>query len=196
MSGQFYKNTKFKSKILDFFRKNKEILDIIIFGSAVKGKEKPNDIDVLVLFKDKKDLDISYELKKSLEKEFKLNFEIVSKSYNEVFSISFKAREAIISEGYSVVYSRYISEGFGYNAFMLFKYSLKGLNKSQRMRFYYSLYGRTKEQKGVLSVLNAKKFSESLILCPLEKINQMDGFFENWKISFESFPVLIPSRIR
>ena len=54
MSKEQLKNTKLKSELKDFLKKNRHILlDIIIFGSFIKGKEKPNDIDILILYKDK-----------------------------------------------------------------------------------------------------------------------------------------------
>ena len=58
-----------KFEIIKFYKKNKDIiLDIIIFGSFIKGKENPKDIDILILYKNKKDIEKSYELKKLLKK--------------------------------------------------------------------------------------------------------------------------------
>src|SRR3989344_1739284 len=74
MSKILLKNIKFLYEINEFYNKNKDkIIDIILFGSAIKGKENPRDIDLLILFKEKKDLDLSYELKKRLKK-FKIIF--------------------------------------------------------------------------------------------------------------------------
>jgi len=194
MSEELWKNTKFKSKVKNFFNKNKEkILDIVLFGSSVKGKEKPNDIDILIIYKEKKDIDLSYELKKSL-KEY--NAEITDKTYLDLFDESFNARESILSEGYSLVNDNFLSQGIGYLNMFLFKYELKGFNKSERMRFYYSLYGRTKEQKGVLKELDSVKFSETIILCPISNSEKMKEYLENWNVKFIEFPILIPSRIK
>lgn len=61
MLGKQSTSTKLKSEIKRFFIKNKDILlDIIIFGSFIKGKEKPNDIDLLILYKNKKNLEKSH----------------------------------------------------------------------------------------------------------------------------------------
>ncbi len=47
MLKELLKNTKFLSDIRTFYRKNeKELIDIILFGSATKGKSKPSDIDL------------------------------------------------------------------------------------------------------------------------------------------------------
>lgn len=191
---KLWKNTKFLKEMDKFFEENKnKIIDIILFGSSVKGKEKPRDIDVLVLFKDKKDLDLSYKLRKDLEKKnFKI--EITSKTYKELFNPAFKARESILSEGFSLIQRKFLSEGCGYMNFILFKYELKNLNKSNRMRFYYSLYGRGKE-KGMLKELNLTKFSETILLCPVQSENEIKDYLEKWDIKYIEFPILIPKRI-
>ena len=195
MLRELLKNTKFKYKISDFFNKNKEdILDIILFGSSARGKEKPGDIDILILYKTKKNIDSSYRLRKEIEKN-RYNIEVTDKTYKELFDESFKAREAILSEGYSLVFNRFLSEGLGYLTLALFKYELKGFNKSTRMRFYYSLYGRGEGQKGMLNELNLIKFSDTILLCPIEKTERMKEYLESWKINFINFPVMIPSRL-
>ena len=196
MLKELLKNTKFNYETKDFFNRNKEkILDIILFGSIVRGKEKPRDIDLLILYKNKKDIDLSYELKKKLEKSG-CTIEIIDKSYMELFEESFKAREAVLSEGYSLIYGKFLSEGLGYMKLTLFRYKLKGLNKSERMRFYYSLYGRGKGQEGMLKELSAVKFSETILLCPIENTERMKEYLENWKIKFIEFPIMIPSRLK
>ena len=192
MSNELLKNKKFCSEITNFFNKNKDILlDIVLFGSSVKGKNTPNDIDLLIIYRDKKNLDKSYELKKIL-KDFPV--EIIDKGYVELFEESFNARESILSEGYSIIFKRSLSQGWGYLSIILFKYELSGFGKSDRMRFYYSLYGRN--SVGILKSCNASKFSESIILCPTDSSEKLREFFRNWKISYSDFPIMIPERIK
>lgn len=196
MSKELLANTKFKSKVKEFFERNKDkIIDIILFGSSVKGKKEPSDIDILLIHKDKKDLDVSYALKKSLNS-FGLNLQIIDKTYPELFKDAFQAKEAFLSEGYSLVYEHFLSVGLGYMGFILFKYELKGFNKSKSMRFYYSLYGRNKSEEGMLKKLKAIKFSNSIILCPLESCEELKDYMHTWEIQYTDFPVLIPSRLR
>lgn len=192
---KLWKNTKFLNEIKVFFKENKsKLIDIILFGSVVKGKEEPKDIDLLVLFKEKKDLDLSYKLRKKLEKKnFKV--EIISKTYKELFESVFKAREAILSEGFSLIYKKFLSEGFGYINFILFKYELRKFSKSDRMRFYYSLYGRGKE-KGMIKKLNLIKFSETILLCFIEFENKVMEYLDAWKIEYIKFPILIPCGVK
>lgn len=180
-SKKFYSNNK------------KEVLDILLFGSSVKGKEKPNDLDILIIFKENKNLSLAYEFRKLIESAVKLPTEIVSKSYLELFKKEFVAREAILSEGYSLINSVPFSEGLGYKSKVMFNYTLKGKTKSERMRFYYSLYGRN--TPGILQKLKAIKYTDTVILCPTEKQSEMREFFNHWKIKFKETPLLIPKRL-
>jgi len=194
MSKNLLINTKFKNEIKSFFKKNNEILDIILFGSSIKGKDKPNDIDILILYKNKKDINLSYELRKKLNKiGFKVS--ISDKTYKTLIDGTFTPTEAIFSEGYSIIYDKFIANGIGYLSLTLFKYNLKPLNKSQRMRFYYSLYGRNK-QKGIIKEFNLVKFSDTILLCPTENIEILKEFFKTWKIETLNFPIMIPSRLK
>lgn len=195
MLKELLKNTKFKSEIKLFYQKNKEsVVDLILFGSVVKGKSKPNDIDLLVIFKNKINLDLSYSLRKSLEK-LKFRIEITSKTYQDLFNPNFKARESFLTEGYSLILNQFISSGLGFDNFILFQYNLKNLNKSKRMMFYYALHGRKKTDTGILKKFDSKKFSENLILTPVMQEEQMKDFLNSWRLDFKSFPVLMPKRI-
>jgi predicted nucleotidyltransferase len=196
MSKELLKNTKFLSEIKKILKEhNQEILDIILFGSCMKGKEKPKDIDLLVIYKSNKNIDTSYELKKNLKSQGFV-VEITDKTYEELLNGSFKAIEGILGEGFSFKSKKLLSESLGYLNFNLFKYNLKRLNKSEKMRFYYSLYGRTKNQQGIIKSLNSIKFSDSIILCPIDKSEEMSEYLKNWNISYTQFPILIPSRLK
>ncbi len=195
MLKKLLKNTKFRTSVNQFFNKNKdELFDIVLFGSSLRGKSNPQDVDILILYKNKKDIDLSYEFRKEIEK-IGFDVEIIDKTYKDLLDPSFKAREAFLAEGYSLVYDNFLSRGLGYMNFVLFKYELKGFSKSNRMRFYYSLYGRN-GQKGVLKELSAIKFSGSIILCPVQSSEGIKEYLQSWDIDFIEFPLLIPDRLR
>src|SRR3989344_1657843 len=62
------------------FEKEK-LFDIILYGSAVKGKDEPRDIDIVIIFFDeevRKRLDIAQEFKKYLPKELKLDIQTLN----------------------------------------------------------------------------------------------------------------------
>ncbi|MBN1503080.1 nucleotidyltransferase domain-containing protein [Candidatus Woesearchaeota archaeon] len=187
-------NTKFLSNLKEVYNQHREeILDIILFGSSVKGKDKPGDIDILVVYKDKEDLEISYKLKKMLQE---YNVEVVSKTYETLISKSFKAREAYLTEGISLIRKKSIAESLGFFNGIMFKYSLKGKTKSNRMRFYYSLYGRNKNDKGIIHKYNLIKFSETILLSPVQESENIREFFKLWDIKYKEFPILMPERLK
>lgn len=194
MSKELLKNTRFVSEVKRFYEGNQsKIIDIILFGSSVRGKENPSDVDILIVYKDKEDLDLDYELKKGLNNAG-INAQITSKKYIDLSKPSFQAREAVLSEGYSLINNVFISRGLGYSNMRLFRYELKTLDKSGRMRFYYALYGRNGSE-GILKALGGFKFAETIILCPIENSEQMKEFLERWGINHLEVPVLIPSNI-
>jgi predicted nucleotidyltransferase len=185
-------NKKSISKLKAFYKKNSgELLDIILFGSTIRGKDKPNDMDIILIFRNKESEETSYNLRKLLEDE---NPEIISKKYDTMFQDNFIAKEAILKEGFSIAYNDFLSKKAGYNNLMLFKYDLKKLSKSKKISFYYSLYGRNGNE-GILNRLKLIKFTESTILCPMENSEEAKTYFEQHKIDFETIPILIPSRL-
>ena len=194
MSFELLKNKRFLDSAEMFFQKHKDrLLDIVLFGSAVRGKEEPADIDVLLLFKEKESIDLVYRCRKELESA-SLRVEVVGKSYEQLFKPSFQAREAFLSEGYSLAYGRFVAEGLGYAHYTLFRYELIGRSPSERVRFYYSFNGRGR-QAGMAKVLGLKKFSDSVFLCPVEHVEQVREYLGGWKIKYEAFPVLLPLRL-
>lgn len=194
MFQNLLKNKIFRNKINEFFKKNKiKLIDIILFGSTIKGKAKPNDIDILLIFKEKVITDLEYELKKELEY-LNIEINIIGKNYNSMMSETFFAREAILAEGYSLINDNFISSELGYKNFILFKYELNGFNQSKRMRFQYSLYGREKKG-GMIKELSLIKFSDSILLSNVENYEKTKDYLNSWNIKFEDMPILIPSRL-
>ena len=85
-----------KKSAKDAFEKNKEIIDIILFGSIVRGKTKPKDIDVLILF--------NKHIDRTILKQFNLTY----KTYYDFFR-SFPT-ESILHEGFSLLHDKKLSE--------------------------------------------------------------------------------------
>ncbi|MDP7116396.1 MAG: nucleotidyltransferase domain-containing protein [Candidatus Woesearchaeota archaeon] len=157
-------------------QENKEIIDIILFGSSMRGKINPKDIDILVLS--------SQKLDKPILKEFNP----IYKTYSD-FVKGFPT-ESIIQEGYSLLHGKTISSLYHLHSTYLFRYSLKGKTKSERMRFYYALYGRN--TKGILKETNSKKFSSETIITPVQAVDEMKSFFETNKIEYYYVPIMFP----
>lgn len=193
MSQKLLKNILEQEANKFFKRYESEIIDIFLFGSMEKGKAHPKDIDILIIFKKKKNLELSQQLRRNIAHSTSLTIEITSKTYEELFKPSFMAREAILTEGYSLINKIHFAEGLGYKRAILFIYQLKGKTSSERMRFYYSLYGRTTE--GMLKKLEAVKYTDTVILCPVYNLEKMREYLNSWNIEFKETPLLMPSRL-
>lgn len=194
MLKELLKNKRFL-KIINSFLKKPEVIDVLLVGSVIRGKEHPNDIDLFVIYSEsaRNIIDLDYSLRKEL-KEISSNFEITGNRYSELFRPEFTAREAILAEAYSFRTKKSFSEGLGYNNLILFKYSIKTLSNSKKIQLHYSLYGRGKE-KGVVEKNNCYKFANNTLLCPIKNSEFLKEFFAKWKIEYLDFPIIIPDRI-
>jgi len=193
MSKSLLKNIKLIREINKFLKKyKKDIIDIILFGSLIRQKYRPGDIDILILFKEKESTDISYELRKIIKK-FSYNVEITNRTYKNLFSSSFLPREDILTEGYSIVLGKKISEGFGYKSLNLFIYSLKKLSKSRRIMFHYALEGRD-GKLGTLKEIHGIRVASATILIPIENTERFEEFLKYWNIDYKRFGILISEK--
>lgn len=177
-----------------FYRKYEaEIKDIILFGSLMRGKPEPQDIDILILFRKKIDKEIEYEFKKLLLPKIK-NISLISKTEETCQESSFDAREGILFEGYSLIKGSFLAEGFGFISFGLFFYSTKELSNTDKTKFYYALNGRNLA-KGMVEKLKGIKLSDNLIAFPLDEIELAKNFFDFWKLEYRYVPALMPQRL-
>ncbi len=48
----------------------------------------------------------------------------------------------------------------------------------------------------VLKEVNGIKFSETILLSPVENAERVKEYLEGWNIKFIQFPILIPSRLK
>lgn len=170
-----------------------KIADILLFGSLVRGKEKPNDIDILILFKKKIDKDVEYDINKRLRK-IDARVAVISKTSLSLQEPSFSPRDAILFEGYSLVTGLYIASSFGFSSFGLFQYQTKGMSNTQKTKFYYALNGRRTEG-GSIKRLHAIKWSDNSLLVPLGNIEKATAFFDYWGIKHQIIQLLLPSRL-
>lgn len=177
-----------------FYKKYKDLInDIIVFGSSMRGKINPNDIDVLIVFNKNINKNIEYEFKKQASKIFN-NISIISKTQDAIYDSSFAAREAILFEGYSIIKKEFIASLWGYSSLGIFIYKTNSLNNATKTLFYYALNGR-RGSNGVLDSLNGIKLSDNIIAVPLAEIEAAKEFFSHWKIEYTYIPSLIPFRL-
>lgn len=174
---------KLKKNLLSLLKKEKFLVDIFLFGSALKNKEKPNDVDLIALFRDKDYEQIEsilYKIKKigeALKIDIHMEPIIIDTLHSQ------KVYASILHEGFSIKNMKHLSEMLGFKSFILITYNLKDKKSSDKVRFSYALYGR-KKGEGVLKSLNGEEVGRGSILVPVEKYEIIKEFLKQWDVKY------------
>lgn len=180
-------NSKIISKIknkLGFLIKDKNVIDIILFGSIIKGKTIPNDIDIALI--------IDKELSSILKEKIKTlkNFHISMINLKEFFINPPAIINTILREGYSIKNKKYFCENFKFTNKVLFKYTLTSLKPSEKVKVVNILHGKNKEI-GIVEKNNGEWLSNQVFTIPPSISNIFEEFFNNFKIKFKKYYILI-----
>lgn len=186
MSNNYLKHLILISKS---FAKQHDILDIILYGSAIKGKETPRDIDILLIF-NKKPLKERAVISQKLKEKLKIK-EIDIKTINleELFQKDFLARQGILIEGYSLLYQIKFSERMGFVGYALFTYNLKSLNHNEKTKFTYALIGR--KTQGMIKQLEAEPLGKGVVIVPIKNSIIFEEFLQKWNVNYKKRSILI-----
>ena len=150
---------------------NKDINDIILFGSFVKdGNAK--DIDVSLVLKENSNLmDIKKKIKSILKKEADIQVIDLESIYSPIWL-------TLIKEGFSIKKNKFLADIYNVKPAVLYKYSLKKLTNVQKVQF-------NRGMKNLLSK-EGKILTRSVILVPLSIKNKVMEFLKSWNIYYES----------
>jgi len=152
-------------KLLD-----KDIVDIIIFGSSAKNKLKANDFDIAIILKDGID---GYAIKKKIREEIGMKADV------QVITIEDYAKfiwVTLIREGFSVKEDKYLHDIYRINPVILFKYSLKQLPVSKKVMF----------ERAIKNVKNIQKLSNRVVLVPIQHSEEFSDLLRHWDMDFET----------
>jgi len=158
------------------FLKKKEIDDIIIFGSFIKGKDKAEDIDVAVLFSNFS-RNIWMEINNIGE-----NYHLVKTKFSNILEEPM-LWQTLIHEGYSLKHNAMLSNIIGIKPNFLFEYELDKLDKTNKQTFSHALYG-TGGRKSFLKSIKGTKLGNKKVLVPFDKSEEIREFFNTWKIAY------------
>ena len=181
---------KLLKKCLESEKKDKRIFDIVLYGSYTVGKEKPRDIDVLVIFLEgslRERLDSIQEIKGRLKKEIE-NVDIKQALIQDLFSPAFLARTGMFLTGISIFQEKNFCEILGFKSFSLFWYNLKGLNHAQKVRFNYILAGR--KAKGLIGELEGERLVSGAVKIPIKNSLVFEEILKSNKINYKKENIL------
>ncbi len=151
-----------------------EIVDLIFFGSSTKGKYRPRDLDLAIITKDPKgiDMDKLTEIRNKIHgKTEEIDTEVIP--IQELYTTEFGFN--ILTEGYSIREEKPINELIGVEPYNIYSYSLENLNKSKKTTFNRSLKRILKEEEG-------EKIGRGVIRIPKRKSGEIEDFLKNWGV--------------
>ncbi len=162
-------------KLKPLLKKYEFLEDVIVFGSFVREKARPKDIDIAFLVHEKMPEieDVDEETRKLLP-EFRID--IIVMTIKEIYSSLWLS---IITEGWSVAQEEFLPRLYGVQPSILYKYSLQTLTPVQKVQF-------DRGMKKLLENLEGTRLTRTIILIPLQKSGQFEDFLKTWKIEFET----------
>jgi predicted nucleotidyltransferase len=178
-------------KLLESEKKDKSIIDIIAYGSSVKGKDTPSDIDIMILFADgslRERLNKLQDIKTKIKTKMTEKVDVKQMLLKDFFDSAFLARTGILLEGVSIFNGNSFSETLGFKSYALFWYNLANLNHTQKVIFNYILAGR--KRKGVIEELEGIRISNGAIKIPIKNSLTFEKILQNNNISFNKKNIL------
>ena len=150
---------------------NRDIIDIILFGSFVKGGWA-KDIDVaLVVKKEEGLISIKKQLRAILSEKADIQIIGIESLYSPIWL-------TLIKEGFSVRKNKFLFDIYKIRPVVLYKYSLKKLGNVQKVQF----------ERGIKNVLGKEGvfLTRAVVLAPLNMKNELMEFLKTWDIYYES----------
>ena len=171
-------------KYLKKVTREKGVFDIVIFGSFVKQKEKPRDVDTAIIF-EKEDYDyidkVSARVAEIIRKyglEPHIEPLIINKIFKEPLFLT------LIHEGLSLKYNKFIYKMLGVDSLALVTYSLQNLSRSKKTMFGYALKGR-ETKNGLLGKLKGAVVGRNSFYVPIESVERAREFLKIWNVEYK-----------
>lgn len=169
-----------KEDLKKLLKKYEEINDFYIFGSFVKGKYEPEDIDIALIAL-KKDFSLLKEVIGDMKGYPTLHIELVL--LKEIFTEP--VWKSLLSEGFSVRKNRFLRELMRIESMVLYNYNLKELNHSEKTLFNRAFRNQIKAIKGV-------SVSRGAVMVPISDSIKFEDFLKSWaKAKFNKWRVLV-----
>ena len=165
---------KLKEELRLFLRSSKDVFDIILFGSCVKGKRIPEDIDIAMISKTRESKPL-LELKHRL-KRFKKRFHLELVPLDEIYKNPLWTQLTL--EGYSLKEGRHLKDLLGMKPMKLYRYNLTSFPKSEKVQFHRGL-------NRALEISKGKRLGPGVILVPFKMTAYVEEFFDRWKLKYK-----------
>lgn len=163
-----------KKGLESVLKRYKEIRDIVLFGSALKGKAMPVDIDVAIVMQDKNMESVKNILKNIQDIDAKLHIEFLNPEdvYLERVGLT------ILTEGYSIKENKFIRDILNIKPKEMIIYSINDMPHNEKLKFGRAI-------RNVLKTVNGEKMGTGNIVVPIEQAGYIDDFMGIWGIKYK-----------
>ena len=159
---------------------DRNFLDVILFGSAIKGKTIPSDIDIAIISEK--------EVNKELFEPKDFHFSFLSPS--DFFKKRITLLNTLFREGYSLKFNKFFSELYGFKNLVLFVYELRGISNSKKVKIVNALRGKA-NKKGMVSEKGGNWLANQVFFIPIGSEYLFEKFFINFEIKFKKYYLLM-----
>ncbi len=167
-----------KKSLRKLLKKYKEIQDFIIFGSFVKGKYRPKDIDVAAVV-DEKNISLVGEIKEQLKIK-NLDVELIKPE--ELYQT--RLGLTLISEGFSIKNNAFLREKLGISPMKIYIYGIRHLTQTKKV-----LFGRGLNQ--IMKDANGVKLGAGSVMIPIEQSSMFEEFLDTWELKYKTKEYLV-----
>lgn len=167
---------------------NKELVDVVLFGSAVKGKTKPKDIDICLIFKENIDLSLVKEINTKLGENIHVSSLTVKNFFNKKHSLA----QTLLFEGISLISEKKITDVYSLKSYSLYYYDLSKMDKSSKVRLVYVLKGR-KGEDGLVKKFDGAFLVPGCFIVPVDKDYEIKEVMDKWKVNYKRKRILLMS---
>lgn len=170
------KNLSQIKKELKKYIEDKNVLDVILFGSFVKGKQNPSDIDIAII-SEQEPIDLE---------DYHVSFIKPQEFFRKIPSLI----TTLFKEGYSLKTDQYFSEKYGFRNKTMFSYELSGISDSSKVKIVNFLRG-AKKSKGIVEENGGEWLTSGVFFCQISNDYLFEQYFLNNKIKFKKYNLLI-----
>ncbi len=167
-----------KKNLKKLLKEYKEIEDFLVFGSLVKEKYEPKDIDMAIVL-NKKNIPLVGEIKESLNIK-NLDIELIKP--NEVYQT--RLGLTLITEGFSIKNNKPLRKSLGISPMKIYTYEIKSLIQTKKV-----LFGRGLNK--IIEDTNAIKLGAGSIMIPVGKSGKFEDFLNTWNLKYKTKEYLV-----
>ncbi|MDI6737769.1 MAG: hypothetical protein QME12_04615 [Nanoarchaeota archaeon] len=163
------------------FIKREGLEDIFVFGSFVKGKDIPGDIDICLCMAKENSI-MADEISAFLKKEAGLSAHFTRTQF-ALMLVDRELWKSILHEGYSIRNREFVARLMGMDTFVLAEYKLGAISSSQKQIFSHAMNG-TGGRESFLKDIHAKRIGRGVLVVPNEYVENARSFFDTWKADY------------